>query len=385
LYIIIHTEAWVLLAGESYPATPGELLLQPYAFDDIGANEVLAEPIYGCWEANMSHAVTRSPVDICRQRGETRVVLGNAGVVRILATGAEVQTVKQGDMCVLISVDVWDEYGYPVKIFAYDAPNTIGLLAKRIKLRGDQVVPIAHDSRRSLQQWAAFSVRYASAWDNWQVASAAWQLQMVKNQCAAPQVWGWGGGVALAELLLARSQGCRATMITSSDERIALCERLGLETVDRRQFPDLAFDHGRFQTDLAYRRRYMRSESAFLRTVKERTNGAGVSIFIDNIGGPVFRATQKALARQGVVTTCGWKEGTEVSMNRAAECIGRHIHVFTHGSRRSPEALHYAEQNSWLAPADDEVWSWDRIPELSANFSNGLITSYFPLFAVNTP
>lgn len=379
---MISSDAWVLAAGTSYPTVPGRLQRENIRFGGIGAHEVLAEPLYGCWEGNMSHALLRTPVDVCRQRGEDRIVLGNAGVVRIVDMGCEVEHVRPGDLCVLVSVDVWDAHGYPVKIFAYDAPGTIGLLSRQVKLRADQVAPIARDSRHSLQQWAAFSIRYTSAWDNWHVAHAAWRVQM-DEPGLVPEVWGWGGGVALAELLLARSQGCRATLITSSDARAALCRRLGLETVDRREFPDLWFDEARFGSDLDYRRRYMQSESAFLRTVKERTGGAGVSIFIDNIGGPVCRATLKALARQGVVATCGWKEGESLAVNRAAECIGRHIHVFTHGARRSLDAFRYAEQHDWLAPPDGEVWDWERIPELADEFAAGRVASYFPLFRVN--
>lgn len=52
-----------------------------FEFADIAENEVLVETICGCWEANMTHALQRKPVDICRQRHEARVVLGNAGVV----------------------------------------------------------------------------------------------------------------------------------------------------------------------------------------------------------------------------------------------------------------------------------------------------------------
>lgn len=379
---MITTDAWVLRAGPTNP-TPGVLTRENFTFKKITEHEVLAEPIYGCWEANMAHAISRWPVDICRQRGEERVVLGNAGVVRILRAGSAVENVKAGDLCVLISVDIWDAFGYPVKILAYDAPATMGVLAKQMKLHASQVFRIAENTRRSLQQWAAFPIRYATAWDNWKVAYGALRLQIEETGSEPPHVWAWGGGVALAELMLAKSYGCRTALIASDDKRLALCKSLGLTAIDRRQFPDLSFDEEKFQADLNYRKRYMRSEAIFLDLVKEHTQGAGVSIFIDNIGGPVFRATQKALARQGVITTCGWKEGSELQVNRASECINRHIHVYTHGSRNTHEALHYAEAHDWMLPAADEVYQWENIPDLAQEYAAGKISSYFPIFKIN--
>jgi NADPH:quinone reductase-like Zn-dependent oxidoreductase len=379
---MMMTDAWVLKAGPSNPA-PGALVREPFGFSAISENEVLAEPIYGCWEGNMTHALNRQPIDVCRQRGEDRVVLGNAGVVRILERGRAVENVSVGDVCVLVSVDLWDEFGYPMKILAYDAPGTMGVLAKIIKLNATQVFTISKESQRSLQQWASFPIRYATAWDNWKVALGALRLQMCEQENPRPYVWAWGGGVSLAELLLAKSQGCETALVISNDYRRDLCQSLGITAIDRRLFPDLTFDAMRFREDFQYRKRYTRSESVFLDLVKQHTNGQGVSIFIDNIGGPVFRATCKALARQGVITTCGWKEGAELQINRASECINRHVHVFTHGSKNTQDALEYAEHNDWMAPILDDVCEWEDIPSLADAYNQGKIKSYFPIFKVN--
>src|SRR5215475_2052693 len=97
------TEAWVLHRGNNDVSDrkPGELRLETYTFPEITPHEVLAEPLYGCWEGNMTHAVLRRPVDVCRQRGEERIVIGNAGVVRILQIGDAVKSVRRGDVCML--------------------------------------------------------------------------------------------------------------------------------------------------------------------------------------------------------------------------------------------------------------------------------------------
>jgi NADPH:quinone reductase-like Zn-dependent oxidoreductase len=379
---VIHTEAWVLHRGPA-ESVPGELRLEPFSFPDIDDDEVLAEPLYGCWEGNMTHALERDPIDVCRYRGEEKVVLGNAGVVRVLQVGSAVHEHKEGDVCGLASGGKWDDAGYPRTILAYDEPGTMGVLAKRIKLRRDQLFTVPRSTKHTLQQWAAFTIRYATAWDNWKVALGAWRLQMDEAADRTVHVWAWGGGVALGELLLAKAMGCRAVMACATDARISLCERVGLEALDRRRFSGLCYDQARFKGDLAFRRQYMKVELRFLDEVHERTGGKGVSIFIDNIGAPVYRATLKALARQGVITTCGWKQGMELPVVRGRECINRHLHVFTHGARDSREAIAYAECNAWLPPLDDQVFGWEDVPELAHRYGRGEIESYFPVFRIN--
>lgn len=381
--MMIKTEAWVLHRGPS-EAEPATLVREEFSFPDITEDELLVEPIYGCWEGNMTHALLRSPIDICRHRGEARVVIGNAGVVRILKTGQAVQNLSEGSLAIVAPVGECDEAGYPKTIFAYDAPGTIGLLAKRIKLKQQNVLALSKDTKYSLKQWAAFSLRYPTAWDNWRVAFNCWRVQMSAEVCPAPFVWGWGGGVTLAELTLAQLFGGRSAMIASTDERLALIRGLGLTPIDRRSFMALDFDGQRYKTDLAYRKSYLKAEAAFLNTVKEYTGGAGVSIFVDNIGAPVHRATLKALARQGVITTVGWKGGMELSVTRAAECISRHLHIYTHGAQYSPASVHFAEERGWLPPVNDNpVYDWDSIPRLAQDHAEGKLKTYFPLYQVN--
>ena len=378
----MESEAWVIHAAVPGDLGPATLSRESVTIDPPDAGEVLAAPLYGSWEANMTHALERRPVDICRRRGEPRIVLGNSGVVRITHVGRDVRGVREGDVCLLAAAGDVDRHGYVVTVLGYDAPGTVGLLSRTLKLKGHQVVPLPAPTRHHLTQWAAFSVRYGTAWDNWRVAYGAWTLQVD----AAPEetyVWGWGGGVAFAELTLARRRGCRTAMIASTDERLATIARAGLTAIDRRRFPDLAYDDARYQSDLAYRRAYLASELTFLDIVREHTSGRRVSIFIDNIGGPVFRPTLNALGRQGVVTTAGWKHGTDEHLNRASECIARHVFVHTHASRHSADAMHDAEAAGWLPPVPARVYSWDEIPQLAEDYSAGRIESYFPVFQVN--
>jgi NADPH:quinone reductase-like Zn-dependent oxidoreductase len=379
---MIDSTAWVLhSAAEDGPP----LRLGKFQFPDLREDEVLAEPLIGCWEGNMSHAFTRTPVDVCRERREPRVVIGNAGVVRVLKPGAEVSDLKEGDLCLVFCNGVWDRHGFPIKIYGYDAPGSVGLLSKRTKLNRRQLIPLPRDSRYSIRQWAAFSLRYITAWENWQQAKNCFRSMLPEKAMESLFVWGWGGGVTFAELCLAKRHGCDATMIASMPERLQLLKRHGIRTVDRRLFSDLSFCPKRYAEDSAYKERYLAAERLFLERVRRETNGEGVSIFIDYIGEPVYRATVKALARPGVVTTAGWKEGMRIENLRALECMNWHAHVHTHYARYEAglEAVQYAEANGWVPPAEDRVWPWECVEQLASVHSEGRVESFFPLYAVN--
>ena len=394
---MINTEAWVLhekkngskengasAHGNGVCRSEVDLRLEAFSFPDLLDKEVLVEPVVGCWEGNMSHAVSRSPVDICRLRKEERVVIGNAGVVRVLKPGAEVTSLKEGDLCLVFCNGIWDQLGYPQKIYGYDAAHTVGILAKRTKLHEQQLIKIPGTSRHSLEQWAAFSLRYITAWANWKVAYGVWKLKASEDGYT-PSVWGWGGGVTLAELSLARIAGCSTFMMASSKARLSLIQQCGIEAVDRRTFGELSFYPEKYKVDEEYTGRYQDSENAFLEFVAHKTDQRGVSIFIDFIGQPVFRVSLKSLARPGVITTAGWKEGMDLAVVRALECMNWHTHVHTHYARYSEgiEAVEFAEQTGWVPPVEDKIWSWEEIPTLAREHSLGSLTSWFPLYRIN--
>jgi NADPH:quinone reductase-like Zn-dependent oxidoreductase len=361
----ISAEAWVLHRGES-AGVCGALERETFTFDDIGPDEVLAKPLYGCWEGNLDHAIRRSPIDICELRGESRVVIGNAGVVEILRVGDAVTTAREGDRCIVFCNGTPDEHGFPTTILGYDAKGTMGVLSKTIKLHERQVIRVPDRSRLSLQQWAAFSLRYITAWANWNVAWSCFRAQLPEVPPEDVFVCAWGGGVALAELELAKMMGCRVAMLTSQKRRLAMLEECGIDAIDRSAFGQTSF------------------EEDFLAAIRARTSGRGVSIFIDNIGAN-YRSTMKALAREGVIATSGWKRVMTYPTVRSIECIARHIHVFTHYARY-PEglaAVAFAEERGWMPRLEGQTYAWDDIPKLADDYAAGNVDSYFPIFAVN--
>jgi len=380
-------DAWVLRINTEPRPVPGRLERGAIELDELLPQEVLVEPLLVGWEGNNHHAVQRRPIDICAARKEQQVVLGNAGIVRVLEPGAAVHGLREGDLCMTFPNYNPDRFGYLMNnsAFAYDAPRTVGLLAKRTKIRASGLFPIPPGTRHSLAQWAAFAIRYVTAWSNWRVAYGAWRLQVPEHEQPFPQVVGWGGGTTFAELTLAVRHGAAATMIASRPSRFALAKAHGLRSIDRTQFPHIEHDEKRAKED-GYEARYRGSEEVFMRLLHEATHGNGADIFVDYIGGPLQRATTKALARQGVLTTAGWREGMRMSFMRAAACIERHLYVHTHGARNCEvvTAMEYGERTGWMPPIDGEQpWPYLQVPELVELYAAGKVDSYFPLIEVN--
>jgi NADPH:quinone reductase-like Zn-dependent oxidoreductase len=364
----LTTSAWVLRRGGGGADDVAPLTLETIELRAPGPHDVLVEPLYGSWEGNMGHAVQRSPVDVCELRGEERVVLGNAGVVRVLEVGAAVTSIAAGDLGIVFCNGVADPHGYPITIFGYDTPGTIGMLAAKTILTESQIIRIPSSSPLTLEQWAAFSLRYITAWANWRVAWGCFRVQMPEIDPEDVHVWAWGGGVALAELSLARAAGCRVVMMASQPERLAELRALGIDAIDRGTF------------------RAGHIEEDFLAAVRERTNGRGINILVDNVGVHPT-ANLRALARQGVVATSGWKHRTVFPLSRPIECQNRHLHVFTHYARydEGRAAVEYAIQHGWGPPVPTDVFDWLDIPRLADDYVAGRIASYFPIFRVNTP
>ncbi|MFI9504552.1 zinc-binding dehydrogenase [Nocardia sp. NPDC052566] len=355
---------------------------EPFDLGALGDEEVLVEPLLGSWEANIDHALARSPIDVCSSRREKKVVLGNLGVVRVLEPGRAVTTLREGDLCLLMPFGKCDRYGYAELAYAYDAPGTIGLLAKRSKIPARVLLPMPEDTPYSLRQWATYG-RYFTAWDNWRKAFGCWRTQIPDDDPADHLVFGWGGGVSFAELLLAKEAGFKVAMAVGSDARIEFLRKHGIEPVDRRTFPDLAVPDKR---DPGFPARHRASMREFLTRIGELSGGAGAAIIVDNIGAPVFAATLKALGRQGVIATCGWKAGMRMTTLRGAECISRHIHVHTHvwNLGDSPRIRDLQEGAGWIPPEDATVvYDFDDVPNLYADYAAGRVESYFPLYQVN--
>lgn len=386
---MITTEAWVLHSGfKTGPVTePTDALIHcKHTFTDLRAGEALVEPILGAWEANIDHAITRSPIDVCSTRGDDTVILGNLGVVRVLQVHRDTTRphVREGQICLLLPFGLLDRHGYAELVYAYDCPQTNGLLAQRTKIPAHLLLPIPENSTHSLEQWCTYG-RYFTAWDNWHKAEAAWRIHVPNDDPSDHLVFAWGGGVSVGFLTLARRQGFRVAMTASSDERLDFLRRQGITPVDRREFPDLAVPR-KGASQPGYAARHQTSLAAFQERIASLSNGHGAAIVLDNIGQPMYPATLAAIAREGVLSTCGWKAGMRMSHLRGAECINRHIHLHTHVWHypSSAEIRDRVETDTWLPPQDSiNTVDFADVGRLAADSIAGRLQPYFSLYRVN--
>ena len=376
----IPSEGWFLYPGPAVGRNGmAELVHEHFELSDLEEDEMLVEPIYGSWEANIDHALHRDPVDICRMRGEDKVIPGNGAIVRVVEVGNAVKGFRPGQYGFSNLYLKWDRWGYTELVSGYDWPGHPGLLCKRLKVKSHWLLPVPDGTRHGLAQWAAFSIRYPTAWSNWELAYGTFRLLIGAEEMPSIHVWGWGGGTSLAELDLARRHGHQAVMLSGDPRRRAIIERAGVPAVDRTAFESLE-PPTEGSTD-AERNAYVEAEEAFLREVQRRTGGEMVQVFVDMIGKPVFRATLKALSRQGVITTAGWKAGMRLSLLRALECIRRRQHVHTHFARRTEvkAAVDYAERTGWMPEVDERIYGFDEIPQLAQDYAEdkvGMFTCY---------
>jgi hypothetical protein len=94
--------------------------------------------------------------------------------------------------------------------------------------------------------------------------------------------------------------------------------------------------------------------------------------------------TLKVLAREGIITTAGWKEGMMIELVRATECIARHQHINTHYARyeQGLAAVEFGEKHGWQPPVDKRVYGYGRDPQMFEDYKKDKL-GWFPVFRVN--
>lgn len=131
-------------------------------------------------------------------------------------------------------------------------------------------------------------------------------------------IWGAAGGLGCFAVQLARLRGAIPVAIVSSEEKAALVRQLGAEVViDRREFPDLAYQPGETpeaqQRRLAATRALGRSIAAGLG--ERGSRDLGVDVVFEHIGRETFPASVFLAKRMGRIVICGATSGYELSFD----------------------------------------------------------------------
>lgn len=154
------------------------------------------------------------------------------------------------------------------KIFGED---TDGGLAEYCRVAARQLEPLPKDV--SFIEAAAMPAAYTTAWRGFKVAKLSPTDRVL--------VLGAGGGVGSAAVLLARRVGAYIFAVTSGAEKVKQLYAIGANHVIDRE-------HEEFET-----------------VVKIMTQGHGVDIIVNPVGGATWRSAIRSLAMGGRMTICG--------------------------------------------------------------------------------
>ena len=312
-------------------------------------------------EHNVDHAALADTVNITEIRGG-KIYPGNSAVGEVIGTGSRVTRFKPGDVVITHCNGEPDVYGYPLKIWAYDQPDSIGWYAEEAVVEDWQVIPAPLTCGLNLWELAALPLRAPTAYHLWRRGYGIFRLKVSREQLSRLTVLAFGGGVSELFLMLAHSEGHRAIFCSGSPERRAWLEKQGIEGIDQKAF-------NRFQSRDDVR--------AFGKEIRKRTQGKGVNIVCDMLRGPVFPAGVTALGREGVNVSAGWQLDKRISYDSAGLSVKQitldHVHFETVEGSNACTALY----GSVFKPTvHREVYSFSDLPravhELHRNTQTGI-------------
>jgi NADPH:quinone reductase-like Zn-dependent oxidoreductase len=252
-------------------------------------------------EHNVDHAALADTMNIAESRGG-KIYPGNSAVAEVLEVGADVTRFKPGDVVLTHCNGEPDAYGYPLRIWAYDQPDSVGWYGEEAVVGDWQIVPAPLDCGLDLWGIAALPLRAPTAYHLWRRGLGIYRVKVPRERRAHLTVLGFGGGVSELFLMLAAHEGHRAIFCSGSPARRKHLEGLGIDSIDQAEFHRFA-DRG--------------DVKAFNKHVKGMTGGEGVHIVCDMLRGPVFPAGLAVLSRMGVNVSAGWQLDTNNQYNSA--------------------------------------------------------------------
>ena len=268
-------------------------------------------------EHNVDHAALADTVNIVESRGGV-IYPGNSAVGEILAIGDRVTKFKPGEIVVTHSNGEPDKFGYPLRIWAYDQPDSVGWYAEEAMIEEWQLISCPLDCGLSLWEIAALPLRAPTAYHLWRRASGIYRLKVPAEKQAVLNVLGFGGGVSELFLMLAKSQGHNAFFCSGTASRRDALAKLGIVGIDQETFH-------RFATRDDVR--------AFSREVRQLTRGESMHLVCDMLRGPVAAAGIAVAARQGVNVSAGWMLEQQVTYNSTLLSVKQvtldHVHLET--------------------------------------------------------
>ena len=267
----------------------------------MGPSDVHLKILAVSAEHNVDHAILADTINIAEARGG-KIYPGNSALGEVLAVGADVKSVKPGDIVVTHCNGDPDAYGFPLRIWAYDQPESIGWYGEEAMVGEWQVIKPPLDCGLNLWEMAALPLRAPTAYHLWRRALGIYRVKVPNERRAVLNVMSFGGGVGELFLMLAKAEGHRAFFCSGSPERREFLAKMGIEPIDQK-----AFNRFKSRDDV----------KAFTGHVRKITNGEGMHLVCDMLRGPVFEAGIVVAAREGVNVSAGWQLARECNYNSA--------------------------------------------------------------------
>jgi len=327
----------------------------------VGPRDVHLRILAVSAEHNVDHAVLADTVNIAELRGG-KIYPGNSAVGEVIAAGPEVKSVKVGDVVVTHCNGEPDVYGFPLRIWAYDQPDSIGWYGEEAVVAEWQVIKAPLDCGLNLWEMSALPLRAPTAYHLWRRAHDIFRLKVSREKLARLNVLGFGGGVSELFLMQALHEGHRAFFCSGSPARREHLQRLGIESIDQKAFNRFADAEGL---------------KGFSKEIKRLTGGVGMHIVCDMLRGPVFTAGVAALARAGVNVSAGWQLDKRIAYDSAGMSVKQitldHTHYDTIDGCNAATELY---GSVYKPTVHEEIYPFEELPralrEMHQNTQTGI-------------
>jgi NADPH:quinone reductase-like Zn-dependent oxidoreductase len=266
---------------------------------DVGPTDVHMRIIAASAEHNIDHAATADTVNIADARGG-KIFPGNSAMGEVLAVGEQVAKCKPGDIVITHCNGEPDKFGFPLRIWAYDQPESIGWYAEEAVVGDWQLIHAPLYSGLSVWEIAALPLRAPTAYHLWRRALGIYRVKVPREYQSVLNVLSFGGGVGELFVQLAKAEGHNAYFCAGSKERRDAMEEHGIVGIDQKEY-------NRFAT--------RDDVKAFRKHVSTITGGEDMHIVCDMLRGPVFAAGLAVAAREGVNVSAGWQLSQVVEYN----------------------------------------------------------------------
>lgn len=242
----------------NHPGDASQLYLQEVPCPQWGENEVLLRVHYA--------GVNRP--DILQRLGKyppppgASPYLGLEGAGIVVACGSQVQGWKEGDVaCALVAGGAYAEY---------------------CVVPEQQLLPLPQGL--SMLEAAALPETFFTVWTNLYESA---RLKVGESLL----VHGGSGGIGTAAIQIAKARGSRVFVTAGSEEKCQKCRNLGAE---------LAVNYRKHD---------------FVEEVKAYTEGKGVDVILDMVGGPYLSKNISLLAFQGRMVSIAFLQGSRAEID----------------------------------------------------------------------